>query len=50
MPVGWDDETRADEFPCAGFKGCPNMVDDDGDVCRDCERREAACQAEHAGE
>ena len=45
MPVGWDEETRADEVPCAGFKGCPNMVNDEDDVCRECERREANRQA-----
>lgn len=39
-PLGWDEEIHQDEFPCTGFKGCPNMMPDDDMVCRDCERRE----------
>jgi len=35
--LGWDEECKADEFPCSGVKGCVNQVYDDGDLCCECE-------------
>lgn len=33
------DNARPDDFPCAGYAGCTNTVDDEDGVCGDCEAR-----------